>query len=167
MLRAAPGVDETALLEAGSARDRADRARRRRPADDDDDARVLDTAIGPARQVVQLLSMLTALALTLGAVGIYGVIAHFATRRRRDWAIRVALGLTNGRVIAQVIGHGATLVTAGIVIGAVGAAGLTRLLSSFLYRRERHRSRRLRRRGRGAAGASACSRRSSPPGGPA
>ncbi len=132
VLRAAPGVDETALLEA------ARRAIGRiapgvAVQQTTTMTRVRDTAIGPARQVVQLLSMLTALALTLGAVGIYGVIAHFATRRRRDWAIRVALGLTNGRVIAQVIGHGATLVTAGIVIGAAGAAGLTRLLSSFLY----------------------------------
>jgi ABC-type antimicrobial peptide transport system permease subunit len=94
---------------------------------------VLDTAIGPARQVVELLSLLTVLALALGAVGVYGVIAHFATRRRRDWAIRVALGLTNGRVMAQVLGHAAGLVAAGIVLGAVAAAALTRLLSSLLF----------------------------------
>ena len=43
--------------------------------------RVLDTAVGPARQVVSLLSLLTGLALILGAVGVYGVMTHFATRR--------------------------------------------------------------------------------------
>jgi hypothetical protein len=56
------------------------------------------------------LSLLTAPALTLGAVGIYGVLAHFAARRRRDWAIRVALGLPGSRVITHVVGHGALLV---------------------------------------------------------
>jgi putative ABC transport system permease protein len=132
VLRAAPGVDEVSLLEParraiarvapGVAVQQTTTMRR-----------VLDTAIGPARQVVLLLSLLTGLALALGAVGIYGVIAHFAARRRRDWAIRVALGLPGSRVITHVVGHGALLVTAGIGVGVAGAAALTRLLSSFLY----------------------------------
>jgi putative ABC transport system permease protein len=95
--------------------------------------RVLDTAIGPARQVVVLLALLSGLALILGAVGVYGVMMHFASRRRRDWAIRVAIGLPGSRVITHVLGHGAWLVSAGIAVGIVGAAILTRLLSSFLY----------------------------------
>jgi predicted permease len=132
VLRTAPGVDETSLLEParraiarvvpGAAVQQATTM-----------GRVLDTAIGPARQVVLLLSLLTGLALTLGAVGIYGVTAHFATRHRRDWAIRVALGLPGSRVMAHVVGHGALLVAAGIGLGMLGAALLTRLLSSFLY----------------------------------
>ena len=77
--------------------------------------------------------MLTALALILGAVGVYGVVAHFAARRRRDWAIRIALGLPGSRVIAQVVGHGTLLVSAGVAAGFGGAAVLARLLSSFLY----------------------------------
>jgi predicted permease len=132
VLHAAPGVDETSLLE--QARHTVVRVA---PAvavqQTTTMRRVLDTAIGPARQVVLLLSLLTALALLLGAVGIYGVIGHFAARRRRDWAIRVALGLPGSRVITHVVGHGALLVTAGIAVGVVGAAVLTRLLSSFLY----------------------------------
>jgi predicted permease len=95
--------------------------------------RVLDTAVGPARQVVVLLSLLTGLALILGAVGVYGVMTHFVTRRRRDWAIRVAIGLPGSRVITHVLGHGAMLVSAGILAGIVGAAMLTRILSSFLF----------------------------------
>ena len=95
--------------------------------------RVLDSSVGPARQVVVLLSLLTGLALILGAVGIYGVMTHFAARRRRDWAIRVAIGLPGSRVIAHVLGHGALLVSAGIAAGIVGAATLTRLLSSLLF----------------------------------
>jgi ABC-type antimicrobial peptide transport system permease subunit len=66
-------------------------------------------------------------------VGVYGVMMHFASRRRRDWAIRVAIGLSGSRVITHVLGHGAWLVSAGIAVGLAGAATLTRLLSSFLY----------------------------------
>ena len=132
VLRAAPVVDETSFLEPvrdavgrvapGAALQQTTTMRR-----------VLDTAIGPARQVVRLLSLMTALSLILGAVGVYGVIAHYAARRRREWAIRVALGLPGARVIAHVVGHGALLVTAGILVGVAGAAMLTGMLSSFLY----------------------------------
>ncbi|HYN20869.1 MAG TPA: ABC transporter permease, partial [Thermoanaerobaculia bacterium] len=55
---------------------------------------VFDKAVGPARQVMTLLSLLTTLALVLGAIGIYGVIAHHVNRRQRDYSIRVALGLS-------------------------------------------------------------------------
>ena len=132
VLRAAPGVDETSLLEParrviqrvapGVAVQQVTTMRR-----------VLDSAIGPARQVVSLLSLLTALALTFGAVGIYGVIAHFAGRRRREWAIRVALGLSGSRVVTRVMRHCALLVAAGVGIGVLSAALLGRLLSSLLY----------------------------------
>jgi predicted permease len=132
LLRAAPGIAETSLLEP------ARRAIARvAPAAAVQQAttmrRVLDAAVGPARQVVSLLLLLTGLALVLGAVGVYGVMTHFASRRRRDWAIRVAIGLSGSRVVAHVLRHGAGLVSAGIAAGAVGAAMLTRLLSSFLY----------------------------------
>jgi predicted permease len=131
VLRAALGVDEATLLEPvrravarvapGVAVQQTTTMRR-----------VHDTAIGPARQVVLLISLLAALALALGAVGIYGVIAHAAARRRRDWAIRLALGLPASRVVARVVGHGLALVAIGIAVGAPVAAGLTRLLSSLL-----------------------------------
>jgi ABC-type antimicrobial peptide transport system permease subunit len=95
--------------------------------------RVLDDAVGPARQVMSLLTLLSALALVLGAVGIYGVISHFAARRRRDWAIRVALGLPGSKVVGHIVGQGAMLVGLGILSGAVATAVLARLLASFLF----------------------------------
>ena len=132
VLRAAPGVEETSLLEP--ARRTIARVAPGAAVQQTTTMRgVLDMAVGPARQVVMLLSLMTALALILGAVGVYGVIAQFAARRRRDWAIRVALGLPGSRVIAHVLRHGALLVSGGIVLGFAGAAALTRLLSSFLY----------------------------------
>jgi predicted permease len=95
--------------------------------------RVLDVAVGPARQVMMLLTLLSGLALVLGAIGIYGVIAHFAARRKRDWAIRMALGLPGGRVVRHIVGQGTALVAAGVVIGALGTLALARLLASFLF----------------------------------
>jgi ABC-type antimicrobial peptide transport system permease subunit len=132
VFRAAPGVAETSLLEPAR-RAIAGVAPAVAVQQTTTMRRVLDTAVGPARQVVLLLSLLSGLALILGAVGVYGVMMHFASRRRRDWAIRVAIGLPGSRVIAHVLGHGALLVSGGIACGILGAATLTRLLSSFLY----------------------------------
>jgi putative ABC transport system permease protein len=132
VLRAAPGVAETSLLEPA----RQTIARLAPAAAVQQTTtlrRVLDTAVGPARQIMALLSLMTGLALILGAVGVYGVMTHFVARRRRDWAIRIAIGLPGSRVMAHVLGHGARLVAAGIVAGIVGAATLTQLLSSFLF----------------------------------
>jgi predicted permease len=96
-------------------------------------SRIMDVAVGPARQVMTLLALLSGLALVLGAVGIYGVISHFALRRKRDWAIRVALGLPGSRVVTSIVGPGVLLVAAGLALGAIGTIVLSRLLTSFLY----------------------------------
>ena len=95
--------------------------------------RVFASAVGPARQVMSLLSLLTGLALVLGAVGVYGVVAHLVSRRMRDWSIRVALGLPPAQVVGQVVRHGVTLAGAGAALGIVGALALARLLASLLY----------------------------------
>ena len=95
--------------------------------------RVLDLAIGPARQVMQLLAILTTLALVLGAVGVYGVISHFVSRRSRDWGVRIALGMKPSRVVQMIVRRGAALVALGVVIGIGAFFALARLLGSFLY----------------------------------
>ncbi len=94
---------------------------------------VFTKAVGPARQVMTLLTLLTATALVLGAIGIYGVISHFVTRRRRDYGVRIALGQSAAGVIRQVVGRGGVLVAMGSAIGIAGALLLARLLGSFLY----------------------------------
>jgi predicted permease len=95
--------------------------------------RVFSQAVGPARQIMLLLTVLTGIALFLGAIGVYGVIAHFVQRRRKDWGIRITLGLTPGRVIGQVARQGGILVGVGIFLGIVAALTTTRLLKSFLH----------------------------------
>lgn len=94
---------------------------------------VFDRAIGPARQVMALLALLGGLALALGAVGVYGVVSHFVTRRRRDWGIRIALGMRPATVVRRIVRQGGTLVATGIGLGLVAVLALGRLLASFLY----------------------------------
>ena len=94
---------------------------------------IFDRAVGPAGQVVTLLSLLAALALVLGAVGIYGVISHYVIRRAREYGIRIALGQQPLLVVKQVVGRGAALVALGGGIGIVAAVVSSRLLTSLLY----------------------------------
>ncbi|HVS15842.1 MAG TPA: ADOP family duplicated permease [Thermoanaerobaculia bacterium] len=94
---------------------------------------VVTRAIGPALQLMWLLAVLASLALVLGAIGIYGVVSHFVTRRTKDWGIRVTLGLAPGRLAGQIVGRGGALVAAGVVVGGIASLGLARLLSAFLH----------------------------------
>jgi putative ABC transport system permease protein len=94
---------------------------------------VFAEAVGPARQIMTLLALLAGLAIMLGAIGIYGVISHFATRRKRDWAIRIALGASASSVVTQVVLQAVALIAIGVAVGALGTAALGRMLSSFLY----------------------------------
>jgi len=94
---------------------------------------VFDTAVGPALQLKSLLVMLGSLALLLGAIGVYGVVSHFAGRRRREWSIRMALGLRPSQLIAQIVARGGLLVAAGAVVGTIASLALTRVLATFLY----------------------------------
>lgn len=90
-------------------------------------------AVGPVRQVMTLVSLLTGLALLLGAIGIYGVMSHFVLRRKRDWGIKIALGLAPRQVVSSVVGRGSSLVATGIGVGLGGFLLLGRLLRPFIY----------------------------------
>jgi putative ABC transport system permease protein len=73
------------------------------------------------------------LALTLGAVGIYGVVAYFVGRRTREIAIRVALGARRGDVLAMILRRTMRPVVIGAIVGLAGAIGVSRVLSSVLF----------------------------------
>jgi ABC-type antimicrobial peptide transport system permease subunit len=83
--------------------------------------------------VVTLLTLLAGLALVLGAVGVYGVISHYVSRRARDYGIRIALGQQPGLVVRQVVGRGVALVAVGSALGVAAALLVTRVLTSLLY----------------------------------
>lgn len=80
-----------------------------------------------------LLGIAGAMALLLSIVGIYGVLAYAVVQRQREVGIRVALGAAPGTVKSMFVYRGMILTGVGIAVGAVAAAGLTRLLSSLLF----------------------------------
>jgi len=80
-----------------------------------------------------LIGLFAALAATLAAIGIYGVISYSVSRRTREFGLRVALGANPGDVIRQVMAQGLKLACAGIILGTIGALALGRVLSSLLY----------------------------------
>jgi predicted permease len=94
---------------------------------------IFTRAIGPAANVVTLLSILAILALLLGAVGVYGVISHYVRRRARDYGIHIALGQPPSGVVRQVMQRAAVLVSVGSLIGVLAALASTRLFASLLY----------------------------------
>ena len=72
-------------------------------------------------------------------VGIYGVIAYSVAERTQEMGIRIALGAGGRDILRLVLGHGLVLAGSGIALGLAGAFALTRLMSSLLISRQRHR----------------------------
>lgn len=80
-----------------------------------------------------MLTLAGGMALALGVVGLYGVIAYDVETRRREVGIRMALGASRGSVLSLFLGQGLQLAAVGAAVGLVGAALLTRALASLLY----------------------------------
>ena len=91
------------------------------------------------RSMVQLsftmltLGVVSALAMILGAVGLYGVLAYVVAERTREIGVRMALGATAGAVRWLVVSQGAKVVLAGTVVGVAAALASTRLLDALLF----------------------------------
>ena len=84
-----------------------------------------------ARQFVALLlTLLSALGLTLAAMGIYGIMSYAVSQQQRDIGIRMALGASRGDVVGQVLRHGMKLAGIGLAIGLFVALALSRLMVS-------------------------------------
>lgn len=81
-----------------------------------------------------MLGIAAALALLLGVVGLYGVIAYSATQRTREIGIRLALGAQRNAITAMFVKQGLVLAACGVVCGVVMAFAATRLLQSLLFR---------------------------------
>ena len=80
-----------------------------------------------------MLAIAASMALLLGVVGIYGVIAYVVSQRRREIGIRAALGAQRGELQGMFVRHGLALAGVGVVVGLAAAAALTRLMSTLLY----------------------------------
>jgi putative ABC transport system permease protein len=80
-----------------------------------------------------LLSVFAGIALTLSAVGMYGLISYSVAQRTKDMGIRLALGSSPSALFAMVLREAAGLTLLGLAIGVCGAIALTRILTSMLF----------------------------------
>ncbi len=94
---------------------------------------VVARSVAERRLTMLLLTIFAGAALLLAAVGIYGVIAYSVTQRTQEIGIRMALGAQRGDVLRMIVGQAMALTTGGIVIGAIGAFLLTRLMTGLLF----------------------------------
>jgi putative ABC transport system permease protein len=94
---------------------------------------VVATSLATPRLTGLLMGIFAAIALTLAAVGIYGVLSYLVARRTHEIGIRLAVGADRSQVLAMVLKQGLTLAGTGIVAGLVAAFVLTRLMQSLLY----------------------------------
>jgi putative ABC transport system permease protein len=85
------------------------------------------------RFALALFVAFAATALSLAALGIYGMLAYSVARRTAELGIRIALGARPGHVLILVLGRAAWMVGLGLLIGLLAAVLLTRFLSSFLF----------------------------------
>ena len=79
------------------------------------------------------LGVISALALVLGAVGLYGVLSYVVAQRTREIGVRMALGATAGAVRREVVSQGTKVVAVGVVIGIVAAVWSTKWLGTLLF----------------------------------
>jgi len=80
-----------------------------------------------------LMGIFAAVALALAVIGIYGVMSYLVTQRTREIGIRLALGAEGADILRLVVGSGARLIGAGILIGIAASFALQRLVSSLLF----------------------------------
>ena len=80
-----------------------------------------------------LLNMFAGLALTLAAVGLYGVMAYNGQRRTREIGLRLAFGARRRQIAAMMLGQGLRLLGTGVVLGLIGALATSRVIRSLLF----------------------------------
>jgi len=94
---------------------------------------IFSASVAQQRFSMLLVGVFGALALTLAAIGIYGVMGYTVTQRKHEIAVRMALGAKTNQVLRLILRDGLVLASLGIVIGLAGAFALTRLMSSLLF----------------------------------
>ena len=87
-----------------------------------------------SRFTTWIMGAFAAMALLLSAIGIYGVMSYLVSQRTREVGIRMALGATPREIVRLIVGRGAQLIGAGIVLGGFASIALERLMATLTYR---------------------------------
>ncbi|MFL6337299.1 MAG: ADOP family duplicated permease [Pyrinomonadaceae bacterium] len=96
-------------------------------------AALVEQTVAPRRFSMTLAGVFAAVALVLGAVGLYGVLSYLVAQRAREIGIRMALGAQRADVHRLVISQGMALALAGVGVGLLASLALTRLMSGLLF----------------------------------
>ncbi|HEX8140432.1 MAG TPA: ABC transporter permease [Pyrinomonadaceae bacterium] len=94
---------------------------------------VITKSVSERRMNMLLLTIFAGVAMLLSMVGIYSVMSYTVTQSTREIGIRMALGAQPRDVLRLVVGQGLVLALVGVLLGILGAFGLTRLMASLLY----------------------------------
>jgi predicted permease len=94
---------------------------------------IYDASMAQTSFVLVMLAIAALMALTLGLIGIYGVVAYAVARRTREVGVRMALGAPHRELLRMFLTHALVLTGIGVAIGLAAAAGLTRVLASLLF----------------------------------
>ena len=94
---------------------------------------IVSDSLSQPRLYTLLLGIFAGLALTLAAVGIYGVMNYSVVQRKHEIGIRLALGAQRSNILKMVVGQGMLLALIGVVLGLAAALILTRLMESLLF----------------------------------
>ncbi|MGA2136552.1 MAG: FtsX-like permease family protein [Bryobacteraceae bacterium] len=94
-------------------------------------AQLMQTGLAPLRIATAILTACAAIALMLGVLGLFGALNDIARQRRRELALRIALGAQRWRVIREVLKEGGRLACAGTVAGMLGSLLLARFLAGI------------------------------------
>ena len=94
---------------------------------------IVARSISTQQLTMLLLSVFSALALVLSAIGIYGVISYLTGQRTHEIGVRVALGASSEDVLRMVLRQGMRMTLIGVAIGIAAAFGLTRLITQMIY----------------------------------
>jgi putative ABC transport system permease protein len=93
---------------------------------------LVDKAQAKTRFSLLLISIFAVIAAILAAVGLYGVLSTAVRQRTAEIGVRMALGAAPRHIFQLVVGHGLRLSLAGLALGLIAAAVLTRFMSSML-----------------------------------
>ena len=81
----------------------------------------------------RIFSIFAVIALALAAVGLYGLVSYSVAQRTREIGVRMALGADRGTVVGMVVLQGLRLTVLGLLLGLLGAFGVTQLIESLLF----------------------------------